>query len=119
MELDVELEAGEYLILPRTSGCNLKRPPTAHAELIKLLEASGDLNPLAELCIKDIFRRLDKVMINNILEHGEFQEFFSRLNIQFSEQDFQKKVLTKFCNNEQGGVNKRGFLEFWKDAIKT
>jgi hypothetical protein len=70
--LDVELEPGEYLILPRTSGCNLKRPPNAKAEYIKLVEASGELHALADLCIRDIFRRLDKVMINNILEYNEF-----------------------------------------------
>lgn len=72
VELDVELEAGEYLVLPRTSGCTMKRPPGAKSEYIKLLDASGELHPLAELCIKDIFRRLDKVIINNIIEFSEF-----------------------------------------------
>lgn len=119
VELDVELEAGEYLILPRTSGCTMKRPPSAKSEYIKLLDASGDVNPLADLCIRDIFRRLDKVIINNILEYNEFQEFYSRLNIHLTQDDFQKKVLKKFCNNEEGGVNRRGFLEFWEDAVRT
>lgn len=119
VELDVELEAGEYLILPRTSGCTMKRPPAAKSEYIKLLDGNGDLNPIAELCIRDIFRRLDKVIINNILEFSEFQEFYSRFNIQFTEDDFHKKISKKFCNNDEGGINRRGFLEFWKDAIRT
>jgi hypothetical protein len=119
VELDVELDAGEYLILPRTSGCTMKRPPNAKADYIKLLDASGDLNPLAELCIRDIFRRLDKVVINNILEYSEFEEFYGRLNIHLSEDDFSKKILKRFCNNEEGGINRRGFIEFWKDAIKS
>lgn len=85
VELDIELEPGEYLILPRSSGCSLKRPPGAKAEYIKLLDGNGDLNPLAELCVRDIFRRLDKVMINNILEFSEFQEFYARLNINLTE----------------------------------
>lgn len=72
VELDVELEAGEYLILPRTSGCTLKRPPAAKSEYVKLLDGNGDLNPLADLIIRDIFRRLDKVLINNIVELNEF-----------------------------------------------
>lgn len=72
VELDVELEAGQYIILPRTSGCGLKRPPSAKSEYIKLLDSNGDLHPLAELCVKDIFRRLDKVLINNILNLDEF-----------------------------------------------
>ena len=58
--------------MPRTSGCNLKRPANAKAEYIKILDGNGELNPLADLCIRDIFRRLDKVMINNILEFSEF-----------------------------------------------
>jgi hypothetical protein len=117
--LDVELDAGEYVILPRTSGCTIKRPPGSKSEYIKLLDANGDLNPLAELCIKDIFRRLDKVIINNNLEYGEFEEFYSRVNVHLTEDDFSKKILKRFCNNEQGGVNKRGFIEFWKDSIRT
>jgi hypothetical protein len=100
VELDVELEAGEYVILPRTSGCTIKRPPGTKSEYIKLLDANGDLNPLAELCIKDIFRRLDKVIINNILEYGEFEEFYSRMNVHLTEDDFSKKILKRFCNNE-------------------
>lgn len=107
------------MILPRTSGCTIKRPTGAKSEYIKLLDNSGDLNPLAELCIRDIFRRLDKVVINNILEYSEFEEFYGRLNIHLSEDDFNKKILKRFCNNEEGGVNRRGFLEFWKDAIRT
>jgi hypothetical protein len=119
VELDVELEPGEYVILPRTSGCQLKRPSKAKSESIKLIDASGDLHPLAELCIKDIFRRLDKYMVNNIVELGEFQEFYSRMNLQITDKDFRQKVLSRFCNNDQGGINKRGFIEFWKDAIRT
>lgn len=119
MELDVELEPGEYLILPRTSGCTMKRPPAAKSEYIKLLDNSGELNPVAELCIRDIFRRLDKVIINNIVEYSEFQEFYSRLNINLTEEDFHRKISKRFCNNEEGGINRRGFLEFWKDAIRS
>ena len=81
VELDVELEVGEYVILPRTSGCTLRRPLAAKPEYIKLIDSNGDLHPIAELCIRDIFRRLDKIMINNILEFSEFQEFYGRLNI--------------------------------------
>jgi len=32
VELDVDLEPGEYIILPRTSGCNLRRPNSAKNE---------------------------------------------------------------------------------------
>ena len=35
-----------------------------------------------------------------------------------SESDFKQKILKRFCNVE-GGVNRRGFIEFFKDAIRT
>jgi len=76
VELDVDLEVGEYIILPRTSGCTLRRPVGAKSEYIKLIDSNGDLNSTAELCIRDIFRRLDKIMINNVLEYDEFAEFY-------------------------------------------
>jgi len=88
-ELDVELEPGEYVILPMTSGCHLRRPLSAKNENIKLIDSSGILNPLAEVCIKDIFRRLDKYMVNNILEYGEFEEFYNRIGIKITEADFR------------------------------
>lgn len=119
VELDVELDAGDYLILPRTSGCTMKRPPSAKSEYIKLLDSNGDLHPVAELCIRDIFRRLDKVVINNILEFSEFQEFYGRLSINLTEEEFGRKISKRFCNNDEGGINRRGFLEFWKDAIRS
>lgn len=69
--------------------------------------------------MRDIFRRLDKYMINNIVEFGEMQEFYSRMGLTISEKDFRSKILGRFCNNEQGGLNRRGFVEFWKDAVRT
>jgi hypothetical protein len=58
--------------LPRTSGCTLKRPLNAKTDSIKLLGKDGDLHYLADIIIRDIFRRLDKIVINNILEFSEF-----------------------------------------------
>lgn len=97
----------------------MKRPPSAQSEYIKLLDSNGDLHPVADLCIRDIFRRLDKVVINNILEFSEFQEFYGRLNINLTEEEFNRKISKRFCNNDEGGINRRGFLEFWKDAIRS
>jgi hypothetical protein len=115
----VELETGEYVILPRTSGCTLRKPLKAKGESIRLLNSSGDLHPIADLTIRDIFKRLDKYMINNIVEYGEVQEFYSRMNLQITEKDFKQKILSRFCNNDNGGINRRGYIEFWKDSIRT
>ena len=89
----------------------------------RILDAGGDLHPLVESQVRDIFRRLDKIMINNSLEYNEFREFYQRLNIRLSEDDFAKVILKKFCSattdNGAGAVNRRGFMSFFKDAVKT
>jgi hypothetical protein len=103
IELDIELDAGEYIILPRTTGTGLKRPQNAKSENIKLLDSNGDLHPLAELMVNDLFKRLDKVVVNNVLELAEFQEFYGRLGDQpgqtISPEDFKSKILNRFANN--------------------
>ena len=69
VEIELELDEGEYLVIPRTSGCNLRKIIGMPDDPIhKLLDPHGELNPLVELTVKDIFRRLDKVMINNALD---------------------------------------------------
>jgi hypothetical protein len=85
VELDIELEEGEYIILPRTSGVTLRRPQNAQSEFIKLLDANGDLHPIVELTVKDIFNRLDSVHVNKSLEYKEFQDFYDKLGIDFTE----------------------------------
>lgn len=40
-EIEVNLEPGSYIILPRTTGCTLKRPEGAPHQPIQLLGPSG------------------------------------------------------------------------------
>lgn len=78
-EIDIILEPGEYMILPRTSGCTLKKVPLAPNDPVPRLLEGEDLHPILELTIKDIFRRLDKVVVDNILEYPEFLNFYKRI----------------------------------------
>ena len=64
----MELEPGEYIIVPRTSGCSLQRPKSASFENIRILNDEGKLNSLVARAINDVFRRLDRVEINNAIE---------------------------------------------------
>lgn len=77
-----------------------------------MLDSAGDLNPVTDLIVKDIFRRLDKIVINNALEYPEFSEFFSRLGgRKLSEEDFRQTILKNYCCAERAGqVNRRGFI---------
>lgn len=45
-EIELILEPGNYLIVPRTTGCGLKRPENATVESIKLMDSQGNLNPV-------------------------------------------------------------------------
>ena len=79
VSLEVELDAGEYVVLPRTSGCGIQRPINSdRGRKIKLLDKSGNLSQIAELTAKDIFTRLDKLSIENALQAGEINEFLQR-----------------------------------------
>jgi len=73
---------------------------------------------VAELIIKDIFRRLDKITIDNSLSYSEFNEFYQRLSLppmtMMNEETFNREILAKYG----GQMNKRGFLNYWKDVIK-
>ena len=99
IEVDLELDTGDYLVVPRCSGCTLRRPANAKNLNIKLMTRDGNLHYLAELAIKDIFRRLDKVVVNNILEYSEFQEFYAKFNSNITELDFKQKILKRFSSN--------------------
>ena len=118
VELDIELEPGEYLILPRSSGCHLRRPENAPENQITSLIKGEDLNEIAALTVKDIFRRLDKHTINNNVEFDEFKGLYDRLGKNLTEKEFKEMVLDKYCNNDNGGVNKRGFMEFFEQKAR-
>lgn len=61
-EIEVNLEPGSYIILPRTTGCTLKRPENAPYEDIQLMNSKGKLNELFESTIADIFRKFDMLL---------------------------------------------------------
>jgi len=93
----------------------LIRPKTAAKENTVLIDPrTRELSHIAELIAKDIFRRLDKIEINNIIEFDEYQELYSRINENVTMSDY-KKVLNEYCHNGEGGLSRRGFLEMFKD----
>lgn len=99
-ELDIELEEGDYIILPRTSGCTLRRPLNAPSEYIKLIDSNGDMHPLVELTVIDIFNRLDSVEVDRALSFSEFAEFYEKIGIEYEESEFRQKVVKNFCSTE-------------------
>jgi hypothetical protein len=117
VEAEIELEKGEYILLPRTSGCTLRKVPLAPVDPIPKLIEGEDLNPIVELTIKDIFRRLDKVVVDNALEYPEFLNFYKRLNLGLTEEEF-KRSIARVYGGPTEQINRKAFLQFWKDSIK-
>ena len=71
LEIEMILEPGQYIIVPRTTGCTLKRPDNAEIESIRLMDYHGNFHPLLTSTITDIFNKFDLVISNSI----DFKEF--------------------------------------------
>ena len=54
------------MVVPRTSGCNLKRPATAEPEEVRLIDSVGNLHSLFQATITDIFNKFDLVISHTI-----------------------------------------------------
>jgi len=46
VELELVLEEGDYIVVPRSSGCGLRRPEGVQIEDIRLLDGAGKLSGL-------------------------------------------------------------------------
>ncbi len=73
-EIEVNLEPGSYIILPRTSGCTLKRPDTVPPQNIQLINFKGEMHELLETTIEEIFRKFDMLLYRE-LTYCEFKGF--------------------------------------------
>jgi calpain-15 len=116
-ELDVTLEPGSYIILPRTSGCYLRRPQEAKPENIKLMDIKENFHELFDLTLNDIFRKFD-MLLNRELSYTEFRGFYECLGKNINESEFRNEILEKYWSSNRG-ITLRGFKEFWRDSIKN
>ena len=109
------LEPGEYVVVPRTTGCNLRKPDSQRSDpLPSLLTPSGDLHPLATLALHDLFRRLDTLTLDGTLSLAELTTFFTRLSLPFT-QDTYHALLRAHCpGHSEHGLDRRAFCEWWR-----
>lgn len=76
-EMECLLEPGSYLVVPRTSGCGIKRPQNAtDPEGIQLLDKEGNFTEIFESTLIDIFKKFDLVITNSI-DFKEFNDFMT------------------------------------------
>lgn len=77
-ECELILEEGQYLIVPRTTGCLLRRPEGADVESIRLVDNLGKLNPLFKATLRELFKKLDLLGTKKILVK-EFNGFLEAI----------------------------------------
>jgi len=75
-------------VLPRTTGCTLRRPDDIKFQNIKLLSPDDELTPVAKSCILDLFRKFD-MLLNRELSFTEFRGFYECINLEITEEEFK------------------------------
>lgn len=117
VELEITLDPGSYIVLPRTTGCLLKRPADAIPERVQLLDAGGNLSELMNSTVGDIFRKFD-MLLNRELSYAEFKSFYDCISKAITETEFRLQILKKYASTDKG-LSLRGFKDFFRDMIKT
>lgn len=114
--LETTLQPGSYLAVPLTSGCYLQRPVDAKPKPFPLMTEEGDLHPLFQSTIKDIFRRFD-TDISQELGFEEFAALAARLGQHIDIQTFSEVIRNKYTSTEQG-VTLQGLYELFIVGIQ-
>jgi calpain-15 len=104
---ETELFPGNYILLPRTSGCALQRPLTVRPSPKALLTTGSRLTPAAEETMKDIFRKFD-LMIAGELNEFELRALFDTGGWTLSQGEFEG--LKEQFSSTRNGVAEEGFL---------
>jgi hypothetical protein len=106
-EIECVLEPGSYIVVPRTTGCAIRRPLEAQAEGIRLLDGEGNPSELFESTVADIFRKFDLV-ISNTIDFKEIKGLYDIIGKKITEIEFKTQVLGQYCSSE-GGLTEKGF----------
>lgn len=127
-EIEVNLEPGSYIVLPRTTGCTLRRPedakPKDKKNIVKLLVPAGSsdtiqksslstdkrqMSTLFDITANDIFRKFD-MLLNRELGYLEFKGFYECIGKDITEPEFNKILdnfsSTKVINQDNLGASK-------------
>jgi hypothetical protein len=120
MSRDIEcehvLEAGQYIVVPRTTGCGLRRPDNAEAEAIKLMDNAGNFHPDFSATIIDVFNKFDLV-VSGTIDFKEFKGFLEIIGKTIKdEKEFNETVANKFVSYKNA-LTVRGFKEWWRQAL--
>lgn len=123
VHLELELESGSYIVLPRSTGCTLKKAGDLAVSAVPLLDRMGGMTETYRSVVVDVFRKFDMLLNRELSFVGtslftvEFKGFFECLNKSISEDDFRKDILKNYASSTKG-ISQMGFLQFWLDKTK-
>lgn len=110
-EIECVLEPGSYIVVPRTTGCAIRRPIDTLPENIHLLDDNGQPNELFDSTISDIFRKFD-LIISNTIDFKEFKGLYDIIGKKINELEFKTNILSKFCSADEG-LTIQGFKDWF------
>lgn len=114
--LELQLPPGTYLAVPISTGCSLNMPGDAEPEDFNLLTESGDMHPIFQSTIRDLFRRFDMDMSQD-LDSNEFLQLTSRLGFTLQVDHFVEVILNKYTSTKRG-VTLQGLYEMFITGVE-
>ncbi len=118
-QVEINLPPGNYIILPRTTGCFFGRPfdkmgDESIAELFNYENQSP--NSVFIATIKDIFKKFD-MLLNRELRYSEFRGFWECItNSPITKEEFEESILSKYTSSNLG-ITEKGFINFFIDNL--
>lgn len=116
-QLEISLPAGNYIVLPRTTGCFFGRPfeKMNDETVCELYNAETNTpSPIFVSTIKDIFKKFD-MLLNRELRYSEFRGFWECItNSGISKEEFEESIISKYTSSNLG-ITEKGFINFFID----
>lgn len=116
VQMELSFPPGNYIILPRSTGCCFGRDTTKHNNTRTPLynKEEKKLTPIFISTIKDIFKKFD-MLLNRELKHNEFKGFWECANnSQITLDEFKNNILYNYTRSSEG-LSEKGFINFFKD----
>jgi calpain-15 len=116
IQIELPLPPGNYIILPRTTGCFFGRPYEKRSSVLTPLFNHDEkkITPIFVSTIRDIFKKFD-LLLNRKLGYNEFRGFWECVkNASISQNEFENNILNNFAQYDKG-ITEKGFINFFED----
>lgn len=117
LQQELMLPKGNYLVIPRSSGCFMGKPLEFKTNRTLTLYDKGkkEFNPIFTNIVRDIFKKFD-LQMNNKLTYTEFKGFCEcTTKSSLEKNEFNTKIISLYEHHESG-ITEKGFIQYWKDV---